>query len=278
MHRFLLIAVICLCSAASWGQTLPVAICSGASVQNSCQATCAPACADLGFLGSNIGFCSQYGLNGGQAGAVVPGTIDDATCSLARISAAEPGETVSADDAVATHEECLALPSLMQQEACRLNAEAPRCEPRGFPRLQGRADILIEQINGELAQYGDLLDFDWTSIADTEALCAFTSEELDASYAAAVEDPDRLDSLLGRARDIQDCAGEWDTYVRNNADPILNDILVDTAANAAAEQLSSVRETIQNLRASADALRGAADQIRGTARAYLRFCDVDTSG
>lgn len=275
MHRFFSVLVFCLWSAGAWGQPLPVDQCAEVAAQESCQATCAVACADLDFLGRNIGFCSLYGIHGGQAGAVVPGTIDGEACLVALAGETETGEMLSEEDANTVQEDCLALPTLLQQEACLLRAVAPPCEPRGFPRLQARADVLIGQIDGELAQYGDLLDFDWTTIEDTEALCAFTIEELDANYAVAVEDPDRLEALLGRAREIQDCASDWNTFVRKNADPILNDGLVDNAATAAANQLSSVRETIQNLRASADALRGAADQIRSTARAYLRFCDVN---
>lgn len=258
------------------GQASSAELCAEISVQKSCRATCATACADTDFLKQNIGFCSRFGFDGMQAGAVVPGTSDDASCVINNTGVSESDLAPLPDDTGA--EDCEAIPTLMDRLACRQRVEAPPCEPDGFPRLQERADMLILQIDGELEQYGDLLDFDWTTISDTETLCALSEKQLNDSYAAAIEDPDRLEALIGRAREIQDCSTDWENFARAGANPNASDGLSSNATDDAIEKLKTLNATIQDLRISADSLSGAAAQIEGVASAYLQFCKRDTTG
>lgn len=261
-------------SAPLFAQPLPGDVCVDADVQNACAASCAPACADATFFVANTPYCAANALSGGVMGELFDGVVDSDMCTAFEVAEAEPEApvTVIRGSEGEMSAECAALPSLSQRMACQRVDEVPSCAPN-VPRLEANANLVVRSIGEELAQYGDLLERDWTEIDNQALLCEFTLTELDESYVAATEDPQRLERLQDNAREIQSCHAEWEMFARDRATAATSDSLVDSAQRESAERLTVVADTIEDLRGSIEQLRGAADTIVGIVDAHLTFCD-----
>lgn len=254
----------------------PLTVCQDVAQRDACAASCASACADTDFFLANTPFCAANGLQGGVLGAVMEGVSDSASCTAFSVAEDEtdpsPAVVLAAEGEMS--EECASLPTLSQRRICQTSAGRPTCAP-SIARLENEARLMVRSIEVELAQFGNLLEQDWESIENREALCALTLAELDANYVSATEDPARLTRLQVNAGEMQQCHAEWQQYALNRASAAVNDDLNRQLADDSDAQMGPVAETMTALQVSVDTLRGAADAIVAIVDNHLIYCEND---
>lgn len=271
-------------------------------------ASCAQACDDSAFLNANTDYCTGNDLLQPDMRA---GLEDDPICpSLVSANAGVPSgepavgtegamEAGTAEAAPATNEQdtgrseypsteqektaadagvgedCSQLERLSQRILCenQKNQTSPSCA-RNMPELESDARLLVTEVRQELAQYGELLDLDLTSVESRELLCAFSLEDLDAHYARATKDPEALRTIQRRADFLQQCRAEWETYLREEAvSNEVSDRLSDQIARDTRKQFEPLQAQLRTLSSSITRLEQASGAIGGLIRFHISVCD-----
>lgn len=241
--------------------------CAAADIQNSCQTTCAVACSDGSFLAENASYCLGLGLMSGESDIAADAAACEATFSPAVV---EP-TTVDVPDFGKCESE-----DIFAREECILAKITPECSPK-VSLLRGRADLLVTEIQNEVAQYGDLLERDWTNVSNGELLCQFTRDELRDYYQIASENPELLNGLQRQASGIQSCGVEWEEWMRSSDirnTPNISSELIDQLTREAERNLVPLRSQIENLRVSTETLENAEDSILAIVRLHILSCDA----
>lgn len=246
------------------------------NIRNQCPESCTVACNDADFLSENTTFCLGRGI---FAGSPSPSDLDAPECADLFATSRDGDGSGGAAPPPATPTditECEELDSIFEQRRCILAIVSPECSA-SVPELQGRARLLVTEIEEELRPYGELLDRDWTDISNLELLCAFTVEGLEENYQIASQNPDSLRVLQRNAREIQNCQGEWEVWIRDypaQANSVgISDELVDQMARASAAQLGALEDQMEGLSVSIDRLENAAVTIVSIIDLYIAGCD-----
>lgn len=183
-------------------------------------------------------------------------------------------EAVEANAADTTSNQCDQYETYSERRRCELTQLTPQCSPT-VVELEGRARLLVTQIGQELAQYGGLLERDWTDITNRAALCSFSIAQLDENYQVASENPELLRALQRQATGIQTCQGDWETWLRENAGTQGSDALIDQVTRDAEAQLGPLKGEIANLGESVQKLESATDTIGEIIDVHIFFCDPE---
>jgi hypothetical protein len=241
--------------------------CGTEAVRQMCPASCKPSCGEESFLLGNVEYCIKIGALGD--GNV---TVEDgAGCAaIFETSSPQPVVPALAGDSTAGSE-CSAIKSIIQRKKCELAEIAPACAPT-VAKLESKAGLLVTTIQGELSKYGDLLQREWGDVANRDALCALTEEELDEGYRKATEDPANLLSSQRQAQSLQACMSEWEGFVRNSAGTASSDKLRDSLARSSEQRLIPLGEQIQELSKSIKKLESAAVKIEEIVGYYVNYC------
>lgn len=241
--------------------------CAATDIQKLCQTTCAVACSDGSFLAENASYCLGLGLMSGESKIAA----DAAACAATFSSAVVETTTVDVPD----FDECES-DDIFAREECILAKITPQCSPT-VSSLRGRAELLVTEIQNELAQYGELLERDWSNVSNGDLLCQFTRDDLRDYYQISSENPGLLNGLQRQASGIQFCGVEWEEWMRSSdirKTPNISSELIDQLSREAERDLVPLRSQIKNLRVSTETLENAEDSIIAIVQLHILSCDA----
>jgi len=171
--------------------------CAAADVQASCKATCGAQCSDRNFLAINVNFCLDNNLASSTPEEL--GLTDAESCPI----------QIEEEPEITAETDCESLEKLTDILACEQAQNAPSCAASTY-ELRQNANTLVDAIDVELRQYGDLLEIDYTSIDNRDKLCEFSRDDLNETYETASKNPLILKELQFEATGIQGCSTSWE--------------------------------------------------------------------
>jgi len=286
---------LALCAEAQAGDVDPsLKLCEDSGLQTLCMTSCAPACATAEFLSKNVAYCVTNGLLGGTS-TPKPDDVSCATIFAAAFGTAgktnvaplRPDQTqvagqgrgeTSGSTKSANPSDCDTLETLSARRRCELSKSTPNCT-QTVTELEGKARLLVTQIEQELHSYGELLRLDWSDVNNRPLLCSFSEDDLNESYKLATENPDSLRALQRQATNVQSCQSDWEAWVRSKRpknDSVQgddSDVIDDVLARSTEERLKPLKAQIEGLSTSISKLENAADSIINTMDRHIIYCD-----
>ena len=160
-----------------------------------CPVACVSLCDNEEFLRSNAVICSV---------GISQTRTDPPECAEILTGSVGVGESLPNEGTVT---DCSALP-VLDRKICE--AGFPSCAG-SVPALKKSAEILASEMRSELAKYGDILTSDFRA-KSTEDLCKFRIEDLRRFYEQASDQPGKLLSFADRARKMQACVKQVETW------------------------------------------------------------------
>ncbi|MGF1528129.1 MAG: hypothetical protein ACFCBW_15230 [Candidatus Competibacterales bacterium] len=266
------------------------ALCSVTATQELCQATCAMACRDL----ENLSFFKNHRAYCLREGMIIPTDdpntlIDDPRCA-AIFSTATPSIplTPSESTSPSNDPDCMALQDVFARAQCieQLSdcstipnpSERAACENKFPPcadsasALLDRSKLLVTEIETELSRYSEVLEIDFSDIRNRENLCNFTRDQLRRYYSDATGDASAIRRLQGRAKDIEACAVDIESWVEATPVGTNNDEFQDNLIRETRSDLSKLNPLRVEVERSVQKLSEAGPKIFGLVRYHLRFC------
>lgn len=256
--------------------------CQKPDLRDACVKSCAAYCKEASFLRQNLDFCVDNDLLSGvapetvsddpqcQAGAEL-GATDESTVQMGEAAGANAAEGISGSGVKAN--DCSAIKKASERIRCERQGIRPDCSD-SVVQLEDEAELLATQVQQNLLQYGDLLTRDLTDVSSRALLCEFSIDELDEKYLRATEDPAQLRTVQRTAREIQECQGQWEDYVRTRAaNSQVSDQLSDDVARQMEAQFAPLKEQLENLSSSITQLNRASGQIEQLIGIHIDFCD-----